>query len=224
MINLSIYASVVFDCDGVILDSNRIKTDAFRTAVLPWGEDAADDLVAHHVANGGISRHSKFAYFLDSILPQHAPTAVPGVDGPGLIELLDSYSQAVRGGLMTCAVAEGLEDLRSQTPEATWSIVSGGDQAELRYIFARRGLDHLFDGGIFGSPDSKDQIFSRKLITRSIKSPALFFGDSTYDYEASVRAGLDFVFVSNWTEVADWENFVKGEKIKSIGKLSHLLN
>jgi phosphoglycolate phosphatase-like HAD superfamily hydrolase len=142
------------------------------------------------VANGGISRHRKFAYFLETILPQHAPTAVPGVDGPGLDELLGSYAQAVRGGLMTCAVAEGLEDLRAQTPDATWCIVSGGDQAELREIFAARGLDHLFDGGIFGSPDSKDVILAREMESGAQSSiPALFLGDSRYDYEAAQRAG-----------------------------------
>lgn len=126
------YSTIVFDCDGVVLDSNRIKTEAFRIAALPWGTDAAEALVVHHVANGGISRHRKFAYFLDIILPQHSPSAIPGVDGPGLDELLASYAQAVRGGLMTCPIAEGIEDLRAQTPDATWCIVSGGDQAELR--------------------------------------------------------------------------------------------
>ncbi len=190
---------------------------------MPWGKGASDELVAHHVANGGISRHRKFAHFLESILPKHAPSAIPGVDGPGLDELLASYAQAVRGGLMACTVAEGIETLRAQTSQATWCIVSGGDQAELREIFSLRGLDMLFDGRIYGSPDSKDTILSQQLATGAIQSPAVFFGDSRYDYEASARAGLDFVFVSDWTEVTDWDKFVKGEKIQSIGKLNLLL-
>ena len=223
MLNLiSYYEALVFDCDGVVLDSNRVKTEAFRIAALPWGADAAEALVTYHVANGGISRHRKFAYLLETILTHHIPTAVPGVDGPGLDELLASYSQAVRGGLMTCGVAEGLEELRAQTPHATWSIVSGGDQIELREIFASRGLDHLFDGGIFGSPDSKDLILAREMECGAIRMPALLLGDSRYDFEAARRACLDFVFVSGWTELKEWKSFVESNSIESLTFLSEI--
>lgn len=221
--SVSNYEALVFDCDGVVLDSNGIKTEAFRIAALPWGTDAAEALVAHHVVNGGISRHRKFAYFLETILPRHAPTALPGVDGPGLDELLARYAEAVRGGLKSCAIAEGLEDLRAQTPEATWCIVSGGDQGELREIFAARGLDHFFDGGIFGGPDSKDVILARELGSGTIRTSALFLGDSKYDYEAAQRAGLDFVFVSGWTEVKEWRSFVESNRLRSINYLNEIL-
>jgi len=220
---LSEYKSFIFDCDGVVLDSNRIKTEAFHTAALPWGGNAAEALVAHHVANGGISRHRKFAHFLEAILPEHCPGAIPGVDGPGLDELLASYAQAVRGGLMTCTVAEGLEALRAKTAHANWCIVSGGDQAELREIFAARGLDHYFDGGIFGSPDNKDSILAHEMARGTIKKPALFMGDSKYDYEAAVRAGLDFVFVSGWTEVKNWPIFATSYQLISINALGDCL-
>lgn len=217
------YSSIVFDCDGVLLDSNRIKTEAFRIAALPWASDAAEALVAHHIANGGISRHRKFAYFLETILPKHAPNAVPGIDGPGLDELLASYALVVRRGLMNCAIAEGLEDLRALNPGASWCIVSGGDQTELRNIFAQRGLHHLFDGGIFGGPDSKDRIFTREMEKGTIRIPALFLGDSRYDYDAAHRAGLDFVFVSGWTEVKDWKSFVACNSLNSINSLNEIL-
>jgi phosphoglycolate phosphatase-like HAD superfamily hydrolase len=151
------YSTIVFDCDGVLLDSNRIKTGAFRIAALPWGTDAAEALVTHHVANGGISSHRKFAYFLETTLPQHSPNSVPGVDGPGLNELLGSYAEAVRGGLMVCTVAEVLEQLRLKASNATWFVVSGGDQAELSEIFAARGLDHFFEGGFLGAQTVRTQ-------------------------------------------------------------------
>ncbi|MFD1510677.1 HAD family hydrolase [Lacimonas salitolerans] len=221
---LSDYSTLVFDCDGVVLDSNRIKTEAFRIAAQPWGAAAAGALVAHHVANGGISRHLKFAHFLDAILPEHAPGAVPGRDGPGLEELLSAYAQSVRAGLMSCAVAEGLEALRAATPDAHWLIVSGGDQAELREIFAARGLDGLFDGGIFGSPDSKDTILTREQAGGRIEAPALFLGDSRYDHEAASAAGLDFIFVSGWSEFHGWQEYCANREIRSIESASQILN
>ncbi|MFP3355153.1 HAD family hydrolase, partial [Pseudoalteromonas sp. SIMBA_153] len=78
-------------------------------------------------------------------------------------------------------------------------------QVELREVFAARGIASLFNGGIFGSPDTKDEILLREITEQNIQMPSLFLGDSKYDYQAASKAKLDFVFISGWTEVFDWE-------------------
>lgn len=209
------YQTYVFDCDGVVLDSNRLKTDAFRTTALPFGEDAAQALVAHHVASGGISRFAKFRHFLDVIVGT-------GWSDTDLQRLVDTYGQTVRDGLVTCGISSDLQALRERTPDARWLIVSGGAQAELRDVFAARGIDHLFDGGIFGSPDTKDEILARELANGNIDRPAIFIGDSRYDWQAATMAGLDFVFASYWTEVENWEQFTTEMEIPTISSLGDL--
>ncbi|GAB2730488.1 HAD family hydrolase [Halomonas garicola] len=203
------YATYIFDCDGVVLDSNKVKTEAFYRATLPYGEAAAQAMVDHHVANGGVSRYRKFAHFLEQIAPTTSPNYAeqrnPAERGPDLEALLQAYAGHVREGLLGCEVAPGLEALRKQTPNARWLIVSGGDQAELRDVFAQRGIAAWFDGGIFGSPDTKDEILARELASANIQQPALFLGDSKYDYQAASAAGLDFVFLSGWSEVVGWQ-------------------
>jgi phosphoglycolate phosphatase-like HAD superfamily hydrolase len=199
------YQTLVFDCDGVVLDSNKVKTAAFYMAALPYGEEAAKGLVEYHVANGGISRYKKFEWFLNHIVSNKA--------GPKLSELLASYASEVREGLLNCEIAEGLFELRQKTFAANWLIVSGGDQYELREVFAARGLAELFDGGIFGSPDSKDEILARELDLGNIKKHALFLGDSRYDHVASSAANLDFVFLSYWTEFKGWQEYVTKNKL-----------
>jgi phosphoglycolate phosphatase-like HAD superfamily hydrolase len=86
--------------------------------------------------------------------------------------------------------------------------VSGGDQAELRAVFAKRGLADWFNGGIFGSPRNKEEILASEIDAGLILPPALLFGDSKYDYHAAISAGLDFIFISAWSEVDDWEEWV----------------
>lgn len=215
----SYYEGLVFDCDGVLLNSNAVKTQAFFQVAFPYDETSAQALVDYHTANGGISRYKKFAHFRDELLPNIAP----GTPVPDLNELLSSYAEKVRLGLLTCEVVEGLLELRELTTGIPWMIVSGGDQAELRSIFAERGLDHLFDADIFGSPDNKDEILARELASGNIQTPALFLGDSKYDYQAASRAGLDFVFVSQWTEVKDWQTWVKQEGIDSVATIKQLI-
>ena len=149
-IDLKKYKSIVFDCDGVVLDSNVVKTEAyFRTAKNLGATDAqAQALVEYHVKLGGISRYHKFEWYLHEVLNQ--PVTEQAVQA-----LLDEFARELEVGLMECAVAEGLEDLRSATPKANWMILSGGDQQEIRALFAKRDLAKYFDGGLFGSPDTK---------------------------------------------------------------------
>lgn len=210
------YRTLVFDCDGVLLDSNRIKTNAFREVALRYGEEPAESLVRFHVQNGGVSRFRKFEHLLSSILGRDASQAE-------LAQLSGDYGRCVVKQLLACQVASGLELLREATPDATWMVVSGGAQHELREVFAQRGLDRLFDGGIFGSPDSKDEILAREVANGRINQPALFLGDSRYDHEAATRAGLDFLFVSGWTEFSGWHAYCDERGIASVTAVGDLL-
>lgn len=213
------FGALIFDCDGVILNSNRIKTDAFYSAALPYGPAAAQALVAYHTSRGGISRYEKFSHFLEEIVPALSP----GVTGPTLDQLLVTYADAVHEGLMNCDITPKLADLRAATSGIPWLIVSGGDQLELRQIFAARRLDTMFDGGIFGSPDAKDAILARELAAGNIVKPALFLGDSRYDHIVARGAGLDFVFVSEWSEMPDWPDYLRRENIEHIKAVQDML-
>ena len=207
----SAYRTIIFDCDGVVLNSNHIKTEAFHAAALPYGKTAAEALVAYHLANGGVSRYKKFGYFVENILPGRSP-----VSGADFEHMLERYAGAVRVGLMNCEVASGLPSLRASAPRTPWMIVSGGDQQELRDIFADRDLAHYFDAGIFGSPDDKYTIIERELALGSLQEPALFLGDSRLDYEVAGAFNLDFVFVSQWTEFRDWRDYFLDRQIPVI--------
>lgn len=216
MKQLATYQTLVFDCDGVVLNSNKIKTKAFYIAALPYGEQAALQLVDYHLAHGGISRYKKFEVFLEEMVPK-------GVDGPSLNELLSAYAAKVKKGLMTCEIAGGLDELRQQTPDARWLVVSGGDQNELREVFAGRKLAKMFDGGIFGSPDNKEQILQREIENGVIVLPAVFLGDSRYDKISASRNGMDFIFVSQWTEFNGWYDYCAAHSIRQVDCIMELV-
>ncbi|HEY0562838.1 MAG TPA: HAD family hydrolase [Methylophilus sp.] len=215
LLDVTHYKTIVFDCDGVVLDSNVVKTEAyFRTAINLGATDAqAQALVDYHVKLGGISRYHKFEWYLKEVL--HQPVTDAAIQA-----LLDEFSKELKIGLAECPIAEGLEELRALTKSANWLILSGGDQQEIRDLFAKRLLPSgqvlasLFDGGLFGSPDNKDTVLAREIASANIQFPALFIGDSKYDYEAANQAGLDFVFLSDWTEVPDWQEFCKTHKLE----------
>lgn len=212
--NLAKYQTLVFDCDGVVLNSNKVKTEAFFKAALPYGETAAQQLVDYHVARGGISRYKKFEWFVENV--------VVGQSGPDLEQLLAAYAAEVRLGLMSCDIAEGLTALKLLTPQANWLIISGGDQQELREVFAERDIDKLFDGGIFGSPDDKIDIIKREKSKNNIRTPALFIGDSQYDYVAASTCELEFCFVNSWSEFVGWKEFFRYKAVYHADSIMNL--
>lgn len=203
--NINNYKTIIFDCDGVVLNSNKVKTQAFYNTALAFGQAAAERLVKYHVERGGISRYKKFQWFIDNL---NEEDLAQSKDQPNLDNLLSGYAAEVHKGLRSCQIADGLDELREKTKDSIWLIVSGGDQAELRELFAERDIAQLFDGGIFGSPDSKEVIMNRKREQGNIKSPAVFIGDSQYDYTAVESVGdIDFIFVTDWSEFDEYEQF-----------------
>lgn len=206
---LSDYSTIAFDCDGVILNSNEVKTNAFYYAALPYGEKNAEALKKYHTQNGGVSRFKKFQWFVDNFVEKTLRDDV-------YEQLLTRYADIVEEGLLNCEFNKDLYELKNKTPNTNWLIVSGGSQSELRALFEKRDLSNLFEGGIYGSPDSKEVIFERELARENITLPALFIGDSKYDYFSSNKYGLDFIFLSQWTEVNDWKSFCEDNNINHI--------
>ena len=217
-LDLTRYKTLVFDCDGVVLDSNELKTQAYYTVATAFGasHEQAQALMDYHVRLGGVSRYPKFKYFQQEIL--HQPVTETATQ-----TLLAGFAAEIHKGLLNCQIAPGLHELRKATPQASWMLLSGGDQQELNALFAERGIAELFDAGIFGSPDNKDTVLARELANANLEQPAIYFGDSRYDHEASTNASLDFVFVSGWTELEDWEAYCKQHGIIMIEQLKDLL-
>ncbi|SFO72993.1 Phosphoglycolate phosphatase, HAD superfamily [Ectopseudomonas composti] len=216
MQSLSQYATLIFDCDGVLLDSNAVKTRAFGEVTERYGMEISSAFVDYHVRNGGVSRYQKFRYLFSDLLRRQ-----PHVQEAE--QLLQAYADKVREGLLTCAVADGLAELREVTAPSGWLVASGGDQQELRQIFQMRELTAYFDHGIHGSPAPKNQILQDALSIGKIQLPALFIGDSRFDHVCAKQAGLDFVFVYRWSEFPEWQEYCRRESVASFEDISALL-
>jgi phosphoglycolate phosphatase-like HAD superfamily hydrolase len=218
MINLDYYQTIIFDCDGVILNSNFQKIKAYRNAALEFGatNEEANQLVKHHTKLTGVSRNIKFKYFLSNILCQE-------VTEKKMSDLIQSLNNNVIKLLKHCEVAEGLKDLKVSYPKNKWIVASGGAQDELRYLFSDKKIDHYFTEGIYGSPRSKHEIIEHELKDKSW-FPALFIGDSLYDIKTAKKYDIDFLFVSDWTDLEDWEVVCKEYNVPSIKRLSELLS
>ncbi len=221
MIDLKKYSTLIFDCDGVVLNSNKIKTESFRKILIGYNQMAVEEFIRFHKNNGGISRYLKLEKFLNTILIKYDSKYKPKIKE--LENLIKKYGYESKSSLFESEVTKDLYKLRKYTSNMPWLIVSGGDQNELREVFSHKKIYKFFNGGIFGSPDKKMEILKRELAKGTIKQPALMLGDSKLDHIAANKNNIDFIFVSNWTDFKEYEAYCEINKIKKISSISELI-
>ena len=173
---------VVFDFDGVILESAQIKTDAFREM---FGDDAR--AVGYHLAHQGISRFEKFRFYREQVLGLAFDDAVS-------VQMNADFDAIVQHRILAAPFVAGavelLDGLRGRIP---LYIASGTPEVELRRIVAARELEDYFDG-VFGSPASKGVIAAQALSRHAVScEQGLFIGDATADLDGAIAAGMLFV-------------------------------
>lgn len=211
------YQAIIFDCDGVILDSNSLKSEAFFLSALKFGEEEAQELKNYHISNGGISRQEKFKFFLKNIY------ASKNFD-EDYHYLLTEYAAQVKSGLLECSVNGNLFNLNKLLANHDKLVISGGSEAELNELFIEREIHHFFNRGIYGNPRSKKEIFHMLMQQGLIKIPAIYIGDSKYDWEVATSFGIDFLFFSAWTELEGWEEFCMYNNINNFYDFRQLRN
>ena len=178
--------AIIFDLDGVIIESAEIKTDAFRTlfAVYP---DKLAEIIAHHQKNSGISRYKKFRYIYEKILGQELSAQKEA-------ELGEEFSRIVLEKVLNAPFTPGaIEFLQRNKDCYHLFVASGTPQEELQDIIAHRRLSQYF-WEIHGTPKLKDEIIDDILNSYSFtKKEAVFVGDAESDRIAAGKAGVSFI-------------------------------
>jgi HAD superfamily hydrolase (TIGR01549 family) len=178
--------AILFDFDGVLVESSEIKTEAFRQLFSAYPEKA-HEIVTYHKRNMGISRYVKFRYFFENILGKELSREQE-------IELGERFSQIVLKKIETAPFVPGAIDfLNAHYRKTPLFIVSGTPHEELHYIVKKRGISHYFQE-IHGTPRKKPEIILDILSRHSWHpSNAVFVGDAESDLEAANQTAVSFV-------------------------------
>jgi phosphoglycolate phosphatase-like HAD superfamily hydrolase len=214
ILEASDYQNFIFDCDGVILDSNLIKTESFREVLKNEKKELREKFIEYHLLNTGISRYDKFDYYFKNIkcLKNYKSE---------LEQILIDFSQIVKKKLILCKLTPNIELFlkRLNTLKKNLYVISASDEEELTEIFRIRNLNVYFKR-ILGSPSNKIENIS-KLNISDVKE-TIFFGDSLSDYNAAMHFNFDFVYIKNYSLWKVPENIKKSSGYREINNFSFL--
>jgi len=179
--------AVIFDFDGVIVESVDVKTKAFAELYKPYGEVVVQQVIEHHQANGGVSRFDKFKKY-------HGDFLGTAISKDEIAELADQFSQLVLEKVVQAPFVPGAQKfLKRNYQKYKLFISSATPQMEVRGICRRRNLIDFFCE-IFGSPESKASHIDKILTNYEFKShEVVFVGDALSDLQAAEVHGLDFI-------------------------------
>ena len=173
---------IVFDCDGVILESVDAKTKAFAQTAEPFGAEARDRLVLFHSLHGGVSRREKFAWLYREVLGRE-------ITPPEMEELCARFVAFALDNVLNAPLVPGvqavLERWKGRVP---LYVCSGTPQDELRSVLEKRDLAHYFTG-ICGTPPAKAELL-KGIVRAAGVDPAdvVMVGDASTDRDAAEAA------------------------------------
>lgn len=202
------YDCIIFDCDGVIFDSNRPKVAAMRSVLEECGysQTEVSNCIDFFQNNFGTPRQAQIDNFFDRFIgdmPQH--------ESQRKAEVFEKYSTACHGIFEQAELSPGIIDLLTAFSGDKY-VASGSVQKELREIIRARNLDHYFKG-VYGSPTAKADIVA-SILRDTPYQKSVLIGDARADYEAATANTIDFIYFKpfsmvqeSMTQLAEQEKF-----------------
>lgn len=191
------YDLLIFDCDGVILNSNTLKIEAMRSALIESEitPTEVNTCTTFFKNNFGKSRFYHIDYFVEKLIKIETSSIEQFK-----INLLSSYSQQCKSLYLLANITPFVSDVLSTNTSIKY-VASGSEQQELIDVFQQRKLDIYFKE-ILGSPEKKRNNVAN-ILTKHPSSKAVIIGDAVSDLEAAKENNIDFIFYSPLSNVEE---------------------
>ncbi len=179
--------NILFDFDGVILDSMPVREFGFRKIFESYDDEIVNRLLDYHNKNGGLSRYVKIRYFFEELLNLE-------ISDDKVSLLAEEFSVIMRKELVDkkYLISETVNFLDQNFKIYNLHIVSGSDENELRFLCKELNVEKYFLS-INGSPIHKNDLVKNVLSAYNYKTKeTILIGDSINDYDASRVNSIDF--------------------------------
>jgi len=197
--------NIIFDFDGVILDSVPVKTEAFRQLFKKFPSNEVNRFIKYHEENGGISRYVKIQYFFETLLEKN-------ITKVEITEYADKYSLLTKQELANpkYLIQESFNFIKKHYKKLNMHVASGADETDLNYICNTLNINQYFLS-IHGSPTSKNDLVKNILLHNNyMTNETILIGDSINDLTAAQNNDIEFFGYNN--KILEDNNYIKNFK------------
>lgn len=181
--------ALIFDFDGVILESVDVKGWAFQKIFEGYPKQQ-EQILEYHYYHGGLPRFNKVRHILKEFL--NLP-----YDDAAVLAYCEEFRELVFKKVLEAPFVPGApEALKSFQGRYLTFIVSGTPHEEMNHIVDAKGLRAYFTS-VYGSPVMKEE-WTEKILSQYHLLPeqVVWVGDAASDWGAAVRYGIPFVLRS----------------------------
>jgi len=202
--------AIVLDFDGVMVESNKIKHEAFSEIFSQYPEHY-EEMMSYHLSHNHVHRRDKFKHIYENILKKK-------YRDEDIEKLANRFSELTRRKIIESDYVDGaMEFMEYFYGRVPLYLASATPLDELEIILKERGIAAFFRR-IYGAPMKKKDMFSDILEKEEISSgELLFIGDSPEDYRVAKDSGIKFVARISDSSVSEG-NIVKFNNMKEIRK------
>lgn len=181
---------LIYDFDGVICDSVKIKTNAFIELYKNYSLKIQNQVKEYHILNSGISRFEKFRYYQTVLLNKNS-------NEKEIKNLARKFTLLVKKEVINAPYIDGVLEFLKLNSSKKQFICTGTPEAEIIEIVRKKKIFNLFKQ-IYGSPKSKTEIINNILKKTNVKkNKCIFFGDAITDYNAALGCKIPFIGIRN---------------------------
>ncbi len=184
--------NILWDFDGVILDSMPIRDYGFRKIFEEFDKNSIEELIKYHRLNGGLSRFHKIMYFYNTLLKKE-------ISENKIQEYADKFTVIMKEQLANkkYLIQDSIDFIKSNHKNYNFHIVSGSEHHELNYLCQKLDLVDYFLS-INGSPTPKKDLVKNLLEKEKYKKEeTILIGDSVNDFDAANVNAIDFYGFNN---------------------------
>lgn len=197
---LNKYSTIFWDFDGVILNSDEVRTEGFKYIFDSYSKKQIDMLINYHTINGGLSRYEKIEYFSQKILDKK-------LNDEEKKQYAQLYGNYCRERLCdkNLLIKNSINFIKENHKNFDFHLVSASDEKELIYLCSNLDIKKYFKS-ISGSPVNKIENIKRLLKSNNyIESKCCLIGDSINDKVAAIENSISFFGFNNKKLIKDSE-------------------
>ena len=182
---------MVFDFDGVIIDSAEVKIDEYRNLFSQFtkNETTLNEIINIYRNSAGIPRQTTLKKVFKVVLDKT-------ISNQEVEDLSLDFSKRIFQRLETIEPLKGVLEYLTIHREVNKYIISGAPNSDVSYLTKKLKLSKYFKSIKGGPLNKKNEMINIRKLTNVKAQEIVYFGDQKNDCIAAKSAGVGFIGIN----------------------------